>query len=190
MSANLCLDFGTAYSKASAWTINTNRPIPLPLGRDTGDSGFIVPTTVLVANDGIVYFGEAARDKGRNSDLPVIDDLKRYLTRQRRALDRVLLPTRFNPTRFRLTIRHVIALYWGFLTCAAMKSLRERGDQCDVVQRTITMPVFSGDQHRHLKRELSFASDFGWHARDEFKDAVESGGVDLRTVVQRLRCLE
>ena len=73
---SLCLDFGTAYSKASAWTTDTNRPIPLQIGKTIGYAGFAIPTKVAVTNNGFVYFGEEAdnKDRGRTR---VLGDLKR-----------------------------------------------------------------------------------------------------------------
>ena len=185
MPVSLCLDFGTAYSKASAWTTD-NRPLPLRIGRAVGYTGFTIPTTVVVTNDGFVYFGQEAIKRGEEGRQRVFGDLKQYLTRQRqtiRPLDEVPIPQEFNPTQDRLNVRDVIALYMGFLTYAAMKSLPQGGD--DVERRTITMPVFTGKQHEHVKRELTFADRFGQYARDKIEDKWEKG-LPLRTARRHL----
>ena len=74
MPLNLCLDLGTAYSKAAAWTNDTNRPLPLRIGDAVGGSGHTVPTTVLITREGRVYFGQNAIDEGHTAKLPVFSE--------------------------------------------------------------------------------------------------------------------
>lgn len=186
MPINLCLDFGTAFSKASAWTVDTNRPIPLSLGEAAGYRGCSVPTTVLVTPDHRMYFGEDARQESHNIDVPAFSDLKRYLTRQSVPLGDVPLDDRNNPTRLSLSMREVISLYMGFLSHMSMAALGRFRDA--VVRRTFTMPVFSGRQGEHLKRELRLCADYGWRIQDDFAGVLDDG-IDLKRVLRRLRQL-
>ena len=183
MPVSLCLDFGTAYSKASAWTTDTNMPIPLQVGCAVGHSGFTIPTTVAVTSTGLLYFGEAANEQGKDGRTLVFGDLKSHLTRRHRSLDGIRVPSKFNPSRYRLTIRDVISLYMGFLTHAATKSLPK---ETDVVRRTLTMPVFSGAQDRHMRHEMGISADFGWVVRDMIEDDDWESGLDLRTAIELL----
>ena len=181
MSISLCLDLGTAYSKASAWTTTTNMPIPLQVGQAIGFDGFTIPTKVAITADGLIYFGEAADEQERTGRTRVLDELKGYLTHQSRSLNDIAVPSEFNPTRHRLTIRDVISLYMGFLSHASTKSLLQEPDR-----RTITMPVFSSSQNDHLKREMRYIADFGWHVRNMVQADDWESGLDLRTAIELL----
>lgn len=186
MSLNLCLDLGTAYSKAAAWTKNTNYPLPLHIGDAVGHSGYTVPTAVLITRQGRVHFGQDAFNQGYSANV-VFTDLKRYMTRQCEPLDTLLVPSKFNPTRIRLTVRQVTSLYMAFLSHAAVQSLRSEGHRVsEVVERTLTMPVFGGKQDVHSRKELGLAARLGW----EMKNDIRDGGVSLTAALQKLRSLE
>ena len=185
MPLNLCLDLGTAYSKAAAWTKNTNRPVPLRLGEAVGWSGYTLPTTVLVTTDSRVCFGERAVAERRRRKLLEFSELKHYLTRRCDPLDTVWLPDEYNPSSIPLTMRQVTSLYFAFLSHAARKSLRNR----DVEQRTLTMPVFKGKQDAHLRHELRLAAQYGWKISSDLQDELE-GELDLRVALRRLQELE
>ncbi len=185
MPLNLCLDLGTAYSKAAAWTKNTNRPVPLRLGEAVGWSGYTLPTTVLVTTDSRVCFGERAVAERRRRKLLEFSELKHYLTRRCDPLDTVWLPDEYNPSSIPLTMRQVTSLYFAFLSHAARKSLRNR----DVEQRTLTMPVFKGKQDAHLRHELRLAAQHGWKISSDLQDELE-GELDLRVALRRLQELE
>ena len=187
MTLNLCLDFGTAFSKASAWTTDSNRPMPLRIGEAVGYGGYTVPTAVLITSERRMYFGQDAINESRASGVPVFSDLKRYVTRQNTPLDEVGLPNEYNPTRFNLTVRQVISLYMAFLSFASTDALGNVA--ADGIRRTLTMPVFAGRQGKHLRRELRLAAQCGWEMKDVFGDAWNEG-LDIRAALQRLRPLE
>ena len=185
MPTNLCLDFGTAFSKASAWT-EANRPIPLNLGEVAGYGGCSVPTTVLVTRDHRMYFGEDAILEGRDIGIPAFSNLKWFLTRQYVALDQVPLDPTYNPTRLAISMRDVISLYMGFLSYVAVEASEHL--RHDSLRKTITMPVFSGRQGEHLDHELRLCADYGWRIKDEFVGVLDDG-IDLKSVLRRLRRL-
>ena len=189
MSLNLCLDLGTAYSKAAAWTKDTNRPIPLRIGDAVGERSPTVPTTVLITRAGQIYFGEAAIREGASLRQPVFWDVKPYMTRKLTPLDKIAMPEEFNPSGLSLTVRQVASLYLAFLSRAAVESLRARNIVARDVTRTLTMPVFSGRQDAHSKRELGLATHLGWETKGAFETGQEFV-LDLRVVLPKLRRLE
>ena len=139
MSQHLCLDFGTAYSKAAVCKPG-RAPQPLKIGEvvghDRGDE-YWVPTALFIGQDSQLYFGEAAFDKAPPDRLP-FDGLKEILTagHSDSELDEAL-PEPNNPTGVVVTKRQALALYFGFFLQSA---LRASGDR--IVKRSIAIPVF------------------------------------------------
>lgn len=57
----LCLDFGTAMSKAFAMHGHT-RPLELALGKRAGATGYAVDSSLFIADNSTLYFGPQAVD--------------------------------------------------------------------------------------------------------------------------------
>jgi len=63
----LCLDFGTAKSKAFAWKNDTEEPLDLPLGKldqDLDDAIYPVSSSVWIDDDGLMFAGSEAVKRG------------------------------------------------------------------------------------------------------------------------------
>ncbi len=124
----MCLDFGTAMSKAFA-SLYPDEFLELELGGAAGRSGYALPSSVFIGDDGKAYFGFEAIDlslglvgAGRER----LDSIKGWLSLRRDGnLDGeacVLQPS-LNPTPFKLTQGDLIRLYLAYLTDMAGISL-------------------------------------------------------------------
>lgn len=63
---HLCLDFGTAMSKAFAWNKDSDSPMPLRIGYVAGEPGsspYALNSTIFISREGRVFFGQKAVDK-------------------------------------------------------------------------------------------------------------------------------
>ncbi len=64
----MCLDFGTAMSKAFA-TVFPDQYLDLELGKEAGRQGYSLPSSVFIGDDGKAYFGFEALNEPRLSGL-------------------------------------------------------------------------------------------------------------------------
>jgi len=126
----LCLDFGTAMSKAFA-TVYPDDHRELPLGEIAGRQGYTLPSSVFIGDDGKAYFGFEAIDLSQElveSGRERLDSIKHWLSLRREGnLDGescVLQPS-LNPTAVRLTQGDLIRIYLAYLTDVAGVALGE-----------------------------------------------------------------
>ena len=126
----LCLDFGTAMSKAFAFT-EREEALGLALGVEAGHQGFPVPSTVFISDEGLVYFGYEALVHSQDvaeSQHSRFDSLKGVLSlRSRGDLDSevsVLRPE-VNPTSTKLTEGALIRFFLAYLTDLSLRQLTE-----------------------------------------------------------------
>ena len=124
----LCLDFGTAMSKAFALT-KREEALGLALGIEAGYQGYPLPSTVFISDEGLVYFGHEALTHSQDvaeSQRSRFDSLKGVLSlRSRGDLDSevcVLRPD-VNPTSIRLTEGALIRFFLAYLTDLALRQL-------------------------------------------------------------------
>ncbi|WP_176079429.1 hypothetical protein [Paraburkholderia tropica] len=124
----LCLDFGTAMSKAFAITA-AGEHLDLELGKAAGREGYTLPSSVFIGDDGLAYFGFEAVDKsvsvlelGRER----LDSIKSWLSfRDDGNPDSELLSKTYNPTDVKLTEGDLLRAYLAFLTDMTCISLRD-----------------------------------------------------------------
>lgn len=126
----MCLDFGTAMSKAFA-TVAPDEYLELELGTAAGRSGYTLPSSVFIGDDGKAYFGFEAIEHSQDlvdSGRERLDSIKGWLSLRREGnLDGqpcVLKPA-LNPTPHRLTEGDLIRFYLAYLTDMACISLSE-----------------------------------------------------------------
>lgn len=114
----MCLDFGTAFSKAC---IRRNRElIDLPLGETAGTTGYILPSSVYISNNGKIYVGSKALEISEFQDEKNarIDSMKNYINQpSNRSLD-FPVPEFRNPfyQECALTRRDILVFYLAYLT--------------------------------------------------------------------------
>lgn len=127
----LCLDFGTAMSKAFAFAVPNTR-FELELGTAAGGKGYALPSSVFVSDDGKAYFGQEAIDLSQelvNSRRKRLDSIKGWLSLRSGGgnldSESCVLDQAFNPTPFRLTEGELLRLYLAYLTDIACAALAE-----------------------------------------------------------------
>ena len=123
----VCVDFGTAYSKAAAWDHDEDDPIPLDLNEvATGSSGYTVESSAYIAGDHVL-FGSAASARHRldnDDEREIFDSPKEYLTHED-DLDGPLKMS-LDPTKsFRK--RELLTLYLGYLSALTSRQLEANG---------------------------------------------------------------
>ena len=124
----LCLDFGTAMSKAFA-TVFPDKYLDLELGTEAGRDGYTLPSSVFIGDDGKAYFGFEAIEMSQDlvdSGRERLDSIKGWLSLRREGnLDgeACMLQKAMNPTAYRLTQGDLIRVYLAYLTDMAEKSL-------------------------------------------------------------------
>jgi hypothetical protein len=124
----MCLDFGTAMSKAFA-SVSSQEYLDLELGAAAGRQGYALPSSVFIGDDGKAYFGYEAIDLSHElveSGRERLDSIKGWLSlRKEGNLDGevCVLPKSLNPTDFKLTRGDLIRIYLAYLTDIAELAL-------------------------------------------------------------------
>lgn len=159
----LCLDFGTASSKACA--TNGRRHFGLELGRAVGSEGFTLPSSIFVDN-GKVYFGFEAIDRSESmvdAGRQRLDSIKSWLSFADQVnIDTVLLSDALDPGPTKLTQGDFLRIYLAYFTDIATTQLS-------------FLPVEGTPLGRFMKRR---------YARPCGRDAQQAAWVD--TLMRRL----
>lgn len=127
-SAVLCIDFGTAYSKAAVWRTGAAIPTPLDLvrGADPDRTGVLLDSAAYIS-EGRIYFGPTAVERARLEDSPdrsLFSSPKELLTHDVARLDVERPPKSVDPTGM-FTSRALLTLYLGYLTAVVCSVLPE-----------------------------------------------------------------
>ncbi|MGF6997268.1 hypothetical protein [Paraburkholderia sp. GAS32] len=159
----LCLDFGTASSKACA--TKGRMHFGLELGRAVGSEGFTLPSSIFV-DDGKVYFGFEAIDRSESmveAGRQRLDSIKSWLSfADQVSIDTMLLSEALNPGPTRLTQGDFLRIYLAYFTDIATTQLS-------------TLSVEGAPLGRFMKRR---------YARPCGRDAQQAAWVD--TLMRRL----
>ena len=191
---HLCLDFGTAMSKAFAWDRERDRPMMLEIGRVAGEAGshFVLQSALFVTHDGIVHFGQpafnaaAAANPDLNRSFRSIKDL---LTVGQPETLLQPLDQKYNPTETSLTNKDAITLYFAFLTDIALVTLEAAGESnVRRIPRSYTKPVFDESRDSWATDLLTECATVGQLLADEFSgrwmEGIPVG--DVRAALNRL----
>lgn len=148
----LCVDFGTAMSKAAATVDSDDNLIDLALGNRAGDKGSVygLRSSIFVSRNERIFFGHEAIAKSVDENEPGrrrIDSLKQRLSQgQKGGLDDTLLDDATNPTSVPLSEGDIISLYLAYLTDIATTELSERTGKSRYVKRRFARPCWKEDQ--------------------------------------------
>lgn len=178
----LCLDFGTAMSKATL--VQDNEDIDseeihvLKLGVP-GDqeeiSEHMLVSSVYVDNDGLLWFGKAAIDRSRmHSDDGTrqrLDNIKRRLSED--GWDEQVGP-RFNPTNTPVTHGDMVLAYMMYMTWAVNCCLLDLGYPLNLPRR-FAMPCLSGEKGRETVHRLKKVVGEAQILADTFHDRLKDG---------------
>lgn len=127
----MCLDFGTAMSKAFAMQ-GENTPVELALGKRAGASGYPVESSLFITDDGILHFGPQAIEFGTAAAAlgrSRFDSPKARLSMgQQVDIHRAIIGKEINPiSDIPMTEGELITLYLGYLTDLATSELEAQG---------------------------------------------------------------
>lgn len=146
----LCLDFGTAMSKAFAMK-GAGKPIELALGVRAGASGYPVDSSLFITDDGLLLLGPQALEKGvaaAEAGRTRFDSPKARLSMgEQGEIDKILVGEDVNPTATRLSEGDLITLYLGYLTDLAVSELENHGFS-RYVRRRFARPCWPEDRNR------------------------------------------
>lgn len=191
----ICLDFGTAMSKATLVMDDDRetediRVLPLGIpGNQEEVSETMLISSVYIDNGGIVRFGKAAIDysmpEGADGSRGRLDNIKRRLSEE--GWDEQV-DGRFNPTELRVSYGDMVLAYLAFLTWTINSCVVDMGYPSNLSRR-FAVPCFSGEKGRevyHKLRELVgeaqiLADTFG----QELRDGIDLG--KLISAIEQLR---
>lgn len=125
---HVCLDFGTAYSKAAYWSLDADSPKALDLGAFDGRSDAFPIQSCAYVTGGVVLFGGVARDvhEAENNDArELFSSPKQYLTHGHEDLN-CAAKNSIDPTNT-FTTGELLTLYLAFLTKATCDRLEGMG---------------------------------------------------------------
>ena len=193
----LCLDFGTAKSKAFAAT-NSEEPnfLEIPLGKMDGDldnSVYAVSSSVWIDDEGLVFAGSEAVRRGMNwvhsgtQGHRRLDSLKQEISQVLLGGgERWPLEQDVNPTSVRLTYEDAITFYLAYLTDLATTELESKvGTR--YVRRKFTLPWWEENQRRWATELLSQNFARAQVLADTFHDKWHAGihASDLKSVLDQ-----
>lgn len=198
----LCLDFGTAMSKAFASTVDDEH-LDLELGKAAGKAGYTLPSSVFIGDNGKVYFGYEAIEMSQDlveSGRERLDSIKSWLSnRQGGDLDGEanILPPAFNPSAVKLTEGDLIRVFLAYLTDMAETSLAV-WEVSDIpigryVKRRFARPCWPNDaQARWADRWMRNLLADAQILADTFRGQW-AGGIDaakLKAAIEKVKRLE
>lgn len=184
-SYRVCLDFGTAMSKASFVYDNEDTGVEeihvLKLGTP-GDQEEIdevmLVSSVFIDVDGLLWFGQHAIERaqlapeGSNSRL---DNIKRALSEGN--MDEPV-DTTYNPTEFRLTYEDVVLAYLAFFTWTVNDAIKNDITEPKVAsnfKRRFAMPCFPKANARIVDGKLKTLLGEAQILADTFQEKIHQG---------------
>lgn len=186
----LCLDFGTAMSKAWASGGAENETIPLVLGRPAkiGDV-LAVPSSVFISGGGRIYLGAAAETQHRQEisfGRQRFDNLKRMLSEVEVGLefDDVPLSAEIDPTHSGLTKGDLFVLYLAWLTDLALEALEDYLGNRSMADKDSDEIDTDRPNLRYVRRR--FAIPCFEHAQDETVGGAERAAWARRVMERNL----
>ena len=192
-SLHLCLDFGTAMSKACAWDKESDTPMPLRVGHAAGEpasSPYALNSAIFISREERVFFGQKAVNLAAAADPErhrAFESIKDILTVGQMTDLRDPVPDLYNPTKHPVNRKEAVALYLAFLTDSALLALREDHQECSRnIPRSYTKPVFDRERDEWATKILDECAPVGQALADRYSGQWE-GGIplhELRTVFE------
>lgn len=180
----LCLDFGTARSKAFATSGDAANLLDLAIGLRAGQQQSVhsLLSCVFISDDGLFWFGEDAAQRSEQAvgagSRRRFESFKSMLTNASPGSDlrAVDCHEQSNPTTTRLTDGDVLTMYLAFLTDMAASELEARHGVSRHVRRRFTMPVFQSEHRiwgeRELRKHFAEAVLIADHFSGRWRDGI------------------
>lgn len=179
----VCLDFGTAMSKATfvhdADDFEDIRVLKLgiPGDQEQIDENMLV-SSVFIDVDGLLWFGQKAVEQSEavaEGEHARMDNIKRALSEGN--MDE-LLDTKFNPTRRHLTYEDIVLAYLSFFTWTINKALQVEESDVDAasnIRRRFAMPCFPRANTRLVESKLKVLLGEAQILADTFGHGIHQG---------------
>jgi hypothetical protein len=196
----LCIDFGTAKSKAFAASEGDEQELfELGLGKRDGDldgSIYAVSSSVWIEDDGRVFAGAQAVQRGRdyiamgNQSRRRLDSIKQELSQiaVQHDLSARLLDGSVNPSDTSLSYEDIVTFYLAYVTDLAVSELEAKGVS-RYLKRRFTMPCWATDQRRWAGKTLSDRFTRAQVLADTFHDRWSNGipAAELKHVLAAIK---
>lgn len=179
-SARVCLDFGTAMSKASLVTEEDDEEqihvlqLGVPGDQEEVSENMLI-SSVYIDNEGLLWFGKAAEDRSRieegNGARQRLDNIKRRLSEDGLNDE---LGIRLDPTGQKVTYREMILAYLMFFTWAVNRCLTDIGYPRNISRR-FAMPCFPNNKGRDVSHELTELLGKAQILADTFSGSLRDG---------------
>ncbi|KSH06168.1 hypothetical protein AO958_23340 [Pseudomonas aeruginosa] len=178
--ARLCLDFGTAMSKATlvidAGDYEEIHVLDLGIPGDQPEvSETMLISSVYIDNNGILRFGKSAVDfsleEGGEGERMRVDNVKRYLSED--ALHSPV-PVAYNPTGIVIAFGDLLLAYLTFMTWAVSECLASH-DMPRNLKRRFAMPCFEQEKSRAVAARLRVLLGEAQVLADTFGERLQSG---------------
>ncbi len=199
-NVRVCLDFGTAMSKATLIEDNA-------IGEDEDDSfesisvlklgipgeqeeisETMLISSVYVDNSGLLWFGKAAE---RRSVLEGEDGSRRRLDNVKRSLSEGALhetvPAAFNPTEIQVTYGDMVLAYLMYLTWAVNDQVEDAG-YSRYIARRFAMPCLPDREAAEANRQMEVFLGDAQVLADSFRERVNNG-LSLHEYIAAVRAL-
>ena len=187
----LCLDFGTAKSKAFAATNVEEDPelLPLPIGKADNDmdgSVHEVSSSIWIDDDGLLFMGSEAVKRGINYGIDHEDSTRRRLDSVKQEISQLHLESdhtqlkqkllkEVDPTST-LTFSDAIIIYLAYLTDLSTTELEhDPRVETRYVRRRFTLPWWNKEQRRWAGEFLSKGLMLAQLLADTFHGKWRSG---------------
>jgi molecular chaperone DnaK (HSP70) len=176
----LCIDFGTAFSKACLIGEGDAFVKPLPIGERGGfDRPLMVPSSVLV-HQGRIYFGQQAIARSRSHAIRHrrIDALKQFLSKgEITNVDEQRLDSAYADGETWLTKGAVLRLYCAYLSALAEASAKDLGFEPARLARRFARPAWDKDRgasaERFMQRMLADSRIIADQLRGQWTKGVD-----------------
>ena len=179
---HLCLDFGTAMSKACAWNKESDTPMPLRIGLAAGEpasSPYAINSAIFISRDGLAFVGQAAVNRAAAADPEhhqAFQSIKDILTVGPMTDLRDPVPALVNPNERSVSWKEIVALYLAFLTDSALLALQEDyGEDSRDIPRSYTKPVFEPSRDTWATEILTECAVAGQVLADRFSGRWSDG---------------
>lgn len=187
----MCLDFGTAMSKATLvedeYEGGQERTEVLQLGVAAGQQShdYLLLSSVYISNDGVLMFGESAVERshqeGMGGGRRRLDNIKRRISED--GWDEKVSPE-YNPTNTPVTYGDMVLAYLTYFTWTANACLRELG--YGMLKRRFALPAFVGAKRREVEAMLREGIGKAQLLADTFGEDL-SRGIELRRFIAGAR---